>query len=271
MKSVIIKVFVIVGLFFGADFVLGTVIGHFYGKSKNINLRDANYGFLGNAQDDILIFGASELSHALISNTIADTTHLTTYNLACDACGIYYQYPLLETILEKHVPKVIILSSNQMNEEDFRYIDKMYPFYGKNGYVKQIVDELHPEEYMKLALQGYVYNSKLIRVFDSKNDNLNGYVPLTPGKSKIDPSDIEVLPDGKNAPITGDTKNYFRKFVEKATSKGVRVYVCAPPVLQEINEAYWAKNDGDGRGVRCKTHRFFKGPDLFGKCGSFFR
>ena len=258
------------GLFFAADFLAGMVVGHFYATSKNINLRDANYGFLGDPQDDILIFGASELSHALISNKISDKTHLTTYNLACDACGIYYQYPLLETILEKHVPKVIILSSNQMNEEDLRYIDRMYPFYGKNGYVKQIVDELNPKEQIKLALQGYVYNSKLIRVIDSKNNNRNGYVPLTPEKSKIDPSDTEVLPIGKNSPIADETKNYFRKFVQKATSKGVRVYVCVPPVLQEINEEYWAKMTATVEASGAKLIDFSKAPTFLENADLFF-
>ncbi len=238
MKSVIIKVLFFMALFYAADFVAGMVIGHFYGTSKNINLRDTNYGFSGNVQDDILIFGASELSHALISNRIIEKTGLSTYNLACDACGIYYQYPMLESILEAHVPKVIVISSGQMNEEDLSYISKLYPFYDDNKYVKNIVDTLQPREHLKLELQGYVYNSKLIRVFDRSNDNSNGYVPLPPEDSKIGEVDKDRMRQGKNYLKTENQSNYFRKFVQKAKRNGIKVYVCVPPILEKIDEGY---------------------------------
>lgn len=270
MKLVIIKVLVFIGLFFAADFMAGMVINHFYTSSKNINLRDTNYGFSGDVQDDILIFGASELSHALISNRITEKTGLSTYNLACDACSIYYQYPMLETILEEHVPKAIVISSNQMNEESLRYITKLYPFYDKNRHVKHMVDTLRPKEYLKLALHGYVYNSKLIRVFDSKDDNLNGYVPLPPEEMKIDPSDIEVLADGKNNPITDDTENYFRKFVQKATAKGVNVYVCVPPVLQKMNGDYRAKMTAIVEATGAKIIDFSKNRTFLTRAALFF-
>lgn len=247
-------------LFYAADYTAGMVIGHFYTTSKNVNLRDTNYGFSGNVQEDILIFGASELSHALISNRIIKKTGLSTYNLACDGCSIYYQYPMLETILENHFPKAIVISSNQMNEESLGYITKMYPFYDKNRHVKRLVDSLRPKEFLKLTLHGYVYNSKLIRVFDRLNDNMNGYVPLPPEESKIDLSDLQVLPIGKNYPITVDTENYFRKFVQDASSRGIRVYVCVPPVLQIMDRDYRAKMTAKVEATGAKIIDFSKDP-----------
>lgn len=238
MKSVIIKLSVFVALFFAADFLMGWVVGYFYENSENINLRDANHGFLEDIEDDILIFGASELSHALISDRMTDKSGLETYNLACDACGIFYQYPLLETILEKHAPKAIIISSNQMNENDLRYVAKLYPFYRENGHVKEMVDELFPRAFFKLAIQGYVYNSKIIRVFDGINENLNGYVPLTPEESKTWLTQVDPLPQGKGSPISESTQKYFQKFVEKANAVGAKVYVCIPPILERMDDDY---------------------------------
>ncbi|WP_373516838.1 hypothetical protein [Pricia sp.] len=270
MKSFIIKVLVFVGLFYAADFIAGMVLGHFYIKSKNINLLNTNYGFSGNVKDDILIFGASELSHALIPHRITDKTGMSTYNLACDACSIYYQYPMLETILEAHVPKVIVLSSNQMNEESLGYVTKLYPFYDTNKHVKDLVDVLLPKEYFKLALNGYVYNSKLIRVFDRSNDNRNGYVPLHPEEIRIDPSDFEVLGVGKNNPITADTENYFRKFVQKATAKGVKVYVWVPPILQKMNGDYRAKMTAVVETTGAKIIDFSKDQYFLSRSALFF-
>ncbi|MGB7395984.1 MAG: hypothetical protein WA913_16480 [Pricia sp.] len=241
MKQVIIKIVAFVGLFFALDWGLGLLIGYFHDTSNNINLRDANYGFLESPEDDILIFGASELSHALISSRMTEKTGLSTYNLACDACGIYYQYPLLETILDKHSPKAIILSSNQMNAENLRYLSKLYPFYRKNEHAKQMIDELRPNEFFKLALQGYVYNSQLIRVLDSKDPNLNGYVPLPAVESKRWITSIKILPPGEEYHFTEKSTSYFRKFVQKAQSAGATVYVFLPPTLENMDGNYHRK------------------------------
>lgn len=270
MKLVVIKLVLFVGLFFAADFIMGRVISHFYRISRNINLRDANHGFLADIEDDILIFGSSELSHALISNRISEETGLLTYNLACDACGIYYQIPLLETILEKHLPKVIILSSNQMNDESLGYLAKLYPFYKDNAYVRKVVDELRPLEYLKLAFQGYVYNSKLIRVFDNQLDNQNGYVPLSVEESKIKFLNIKKLPPGKKSLISSDTEGYFRTFVEKAKEKGIKIFVFVPPILEKIDEGYWSQMRSKVEASGAAVIDFSKDPELLDSSHLFY-
>ena len=238
MRRLLLKLLIFVGFFLGADWALGALVGHFYVQSKNVNISDVNRGFLEDAKDDILIFGASELSHALISTKIEEETGLSTYNLACDACGIYYQYPLLQTLLDKHTPKAIIMSSGMMREEDFNYLSRLYPFYHKNDYVREMVDRLDSRERFKLTLQGYVYNSKIIRILDSKDDNLRGYVPLPPELSKIKDLEITSLRLGKNYVVQENTRTYFLKFVQKALSKGVKVYICSPPMLENVHPEY---------------------------------
>ena len=238
MKTIFLKLAIFAGLFLLADFGLGLFFEFFYTKSNNINIRDANHGFLEDVTDDILIFGASELSHALISSKIQEATDMTTYNLACDACGIYYQYPMLETVLAKHTPKIIVLSSNQMNAENLRYIAKLYPFYKKNKHVKRMVDELRPLEKIKLFFNGYIYNSKFIRMFDSTYANLSGYVPIPVEESRTWLTDVNPLPEAQVPPMSKRSVAYFQKFVQKATDAGTKVYVFIPPVLKTMNVAY---------------------------------
>lgn len=270
MKLVLIKLVLFVGLFFAADFIMGMVIGHFYGISSNINLRDANHGFLEDIEDDILIFGSSELSHALISNRISEETGLPTYNLACDACGIHYQVPLLETVLDKHKPKIIILSSNQMDDGSLGYLAKLYPFYKDNAYVRQVIDRLRPLEYLKLVFQGYVYNSKLIRVFDNQLDNQNGYVPLSVEDSKIKFLDVKELPFAKKKPISKDSYTYFRSFVEKAAENGITVFVFVPPSLEKIDEEYWSQMRSTVDASGAAIIDFSKDPELLYNSNLFY-
>ena len=238
MKIFAGKLFLFLLLLLVSDFLLGKVVGNFHSKTKNINLQNANYGFLNYDNDDILFFGASEVSHSFISNRVKNKTGLSSYNLASDGCGMYYQYPLLETILDKYTPKVILIGTYQLADDNSDYINRMYPYYNKNKYVKQIVEEIHPRESMKLIFQGYVYNSQIIRIFDGRGNNEKGYVPLTPRENKIDNQKVLQLPHGENYQISDEVKAYFIKFIERAGESGAAVYVYVPPILKNINREY---------------------------------
>lgn len=238
MKLFIGKLVLFLFLFLIADYSLGAIINNFHLKTGNINLQNANYGFLNSPDDDILFFGASEVSHSFISEKVTKETDMSSYNLASDACGIYYQYPLLETILETHKPKVILISAFQLTMDGSDYLTRLYPYYKNNDNVKEVVDEIHPMEFLKLSLKGYIYNSQIIRIFDSRNNNSKGYVPLKPRTDVIENQNFNELPEGKNYNISDDTKLYFIKFLEKAVSSGATVYVYVPPILEKINETY---------------------------------
>jgi len=238
MKLFIGKLLLFLVLIFAADFLVGNIIGGFHLKTNNINLQNANYGFVNYNNDDIVFFGASEVSHSFISNKVTEETGLSSFNLASDGCGIYYQYPLLKTVLEKHIPKVILISAHQLTQNDSEYITRMYPYYKNNEYVKQMVDTLHPRESIKLAFQGYVYNSQIIRIFDGRNDNAKGYVPLSPRTDIIENENLIELPEGKVYEVSDKTKLYFTKFLETAVSSGATVYVYVPPILEKINQSY---------------------------------
>lgn len=238
MKLLFGKLLLFVLLLFSADLITGIIIGGFHLKSNNVNLKNANYGFLNYENNDIVFFGASEVSHSFISNKVTEDSGLSSYNLASDGCGIYYQYPLLETILEKHRPKVVLISAHQLTHAGTDYLSRLYPYYKNNEHVKKVVDDLHPREWIKLAFQGYVYNSQFIRIFDGRNDNAKGYVPLTPRTDIIEKQNLFVLPEGKVYDIADDSRIYFAKFLEKAVSSGATVYVYVPPVLEKINDSY---------------------------------
>ncbi|MBF8149556.1 hypothetical protein ITJ86_06580 [Winogradskyella sp. F6397] len=238
MKLFIGKLLLFVLLLFAADFLSGNVLSKYHLKTKNINLQNANYGFLHYDNDDILFFGASEVSHSFISSMVTEETGLSSYNLASDGCGIYYQYPLLETVLEKHTPKVILISAYQLTLEGSDYLTRIFPYYKNNEHVKQVVDDVLPNESIKLALKGYVYNSQIIRIFDGRNDNTKGYVPLEPRSDINETQNLVELPAGEVHKIPSNIKFYFIKFLESAVSSGATVYVYVPPVLEKINIPY---------------------------------
>jgi hypothetical protein len=243
MKIFFLKTLVFVLLFYVSDIFLGSIFSYFHLETKNINLYNANHGFVNYKNEEVLFFGGSEISHSLVSNIIKDSLGVSCFNLGSDACGIFYQYPLLSTILKKNSPKVILISAMQLNERSIDYITRMYPYYRNNHDVKSIVDEFFLNENIKLLLNGYVYNSQIFRVFDTANsDNilkLNGYCPLlVKGKLPLSKSKVVKLSEGENYPISNKTIFYFRKFINKAVSSGAKVYILIPPVLEKIDSNY---------------------------------
>ena len=247
MKILIIKSVVFVLLFFVSDFALGTIMEQFHQKSRNINLYNANHGFVGNADEDVLFFGGSEVSHSFVSNLVADSTGINVFNLGSDGCGIFYQVPLLQTILKKSNPTVVVISAMQINKMAPDYLSRMYPYYQGNKYVEEVVNSFYPMEFFKLRLKGYVYNSQIFRIFDFNPGNnvefLNGYAPLISRESKkmqksIKISDLEL---GENYEVSDESVEHFNKFINLAVDSGAKVYVVIPPVKERINPLYHAK------------------------------
>ena len=214
MKVFAIKMLFFIVLFFAADLISGGIIGYLHLNTKNINLKNSNYGFTESYKDDVVFFGDSTVSHSFIPEKIIVETGLSSYNFASDGCGIYYQYPLLETILDKHTPKVILISSHQLIESGSDYLSRIYPYYRTNKYVRKIVNKIHPKASIKLLFNGYVYNSKIIRILDSRNDNSLGYVALTP-RLNVDTSQVDLkLPQGNNHEISKEVESYFIEFIK---------------------------------------------------------
>ena len=256
MKVFAIKMLFFIVLFFAADLISGRIIGYLHLNTKNINLKNSNYGFPESYKDDVVFFGDSTVSHSFIPEKIIVETGLSSYNFASDGCGIYYQYPLLETILDKHTPKVILISSHQLIESGSDYLSRIYPYYRTNKYVRKIVNKIHPKASIKLLFNGYIYNSKIIRILDSRNDNSLGYVALSP-RLNIDTSQVDLkLPQGNNHEISKEVESYFIEFIKKSTSSGSKVYVYIPPALEKINSFYLKKIKNITKNTKAKLIDF---------------
>lgn len=239
MRLLLLKLGVFALMFIMADVCIGRIVASRYATTRNTNLYNANYGFLKPNDKDILFFGGSEISHSIDSNLVTEKTGLSSYNLASDGCGILYQYPLLQTVLDGKMPKAVLISSMQLNDTARTYISRMYPYYNENKYVKTIVDRFIPNEYLKLIFKGYVYNSQIIRIMDDSNSanilKLHGYIPL--GIIGMQNSKAP-LPSGEGYDIDSENVYYFHQFIDLATKSGVKVYVLIPPVREVANLNY---------------------------------
>jgi len=185
-----------------------------------------NYA-LCQSNEDILIFGASEVSHSLITSQITDSLGFTCFNLGMDGTNIYYQYALLIEILKRHKPKIVIISTNVMHEDNKSSLAPLFPYYYDYQSVRKIVLDFEPNERYKLLIKGYAYNSLILSIIQGiivQEPDTKGYIPLYQISKNL---------RFPNAPfkinITDKSLKYFEMFLRSCLNSGCEVYVIAPP------------------------------------------
>ncbi len=214
------------------DFLISAGLKKAFYKVKSGSIYISNYAF-NKCKDDILFFGASEVTHHFNSNAIADSTGLSCYNLGMDGYGINYQFPLLQTILKRHTPKIIIISTSQLSGKKIES-SELYPYYSVSSNVKKVVDTFDVYDKYKLLIKSYAYNSMIAGIVEgmlSNESSLHGYIPLQ-GKSRV--LTLNAAPEGLLA--TPKSIFYFDNFLKSAKASGALVYVIASPRYQINNK-----------------------------------
>ena len=143
----------------------------------------------GNAE--IAIIGASDASHSYISKEIEDSLGLTTFNYGKDGCFFVYQNCLINLMLERYTPKVIVweigkscLSEDEVGDSrQWQSISDFYPYYDRNKYCHDVINRKGRFQQLYMYSSLYIYNSKLLTILEPfiSNESVpetNGYVPL---------------------------------------------------------------------------------------------
>lgn len=229
----IILFFVIVSLF---DVGYGLFCKSLTSKAKG----GTTYHYYYSAKatyEDVILMGSSRMCRHYNPSIISDSLHMSVYNTGVKGNGIILNYGILNLILERYSPKLIVydvFSFDMYNDERFaddnaRYLDNLKDYYD-NEEIKDIFAKVNPTEALKMHSMLYRYNSKLPRLVGDclypmeKYDR--GYNPYY-GLMNYTPD----LDDGRNNQLDVDTLKlyYVRKFIEKAQGQGVPVVISASP------------------------------------------
>ena len=137
------------------------------------------------SNEDIIIMGSSRASHHYVPQILTDSLGMSCFNAGQDGNGIILQYGRWKMISERYAPKVLIYDVTpgfDLQENDnMAYVDRLKPFCDDSE-VKNYVADIFPIERWKLYSQMYRYNYKFLEMLSdcvkSKDDKLNGYIPL---------------------------------------------------------------------------------------------
>jgi len=226
MKTFVTKLIILLGLFICIDQLCGIAFDKFYDQVKSGTIYKTNYA-LRESTEEIVIFGASEVSHSLISNQIRNRMGMTCYNMGLDGQSIYYQYAVLNELLRRYSPKIVIISTNILHENRTTNIASLFPYYYKYINIRNLIREVEPSERIKLLIKSYAYNSLIIKVIEGNirvEPETNGYIPLF-----AEGNDMQLDTTPYRFNITDITLEYFLKFIEACKEANCKVFVIGTP------------------------------------------
>jgi hypothetical protein len=198
------------------------------------------------ANSEVDIIGASDASHSYISNMIADSLGLTTFNYGKDGCFFIWQNCLVNLMLERHTPKMILweigknsLSTPESKEErEWQSIKDFYPYYKKSAFCKNLIDSRGRFQQLCMLSGLYRFNSSILSIVEpfitgeSIDNSTKGYLPL-PNEGYIHPTFKQGKPLEDN--IDNRKTEMLRSTLDICHEKGVAVVFCFSPKYKNDN------------------------------------
>lgn len=185
----------------------------------------------------IVIVGSSRASHHYDPRIFADSLGRATYNVGTDGCFFTHNCCVINSILERYSPELIIweFEPSYLFEHSADDITSMYLYYNKRDYITKTLNEVLPRsEVIKLNSNIYRYNSKFIRVFtrylqnDDTPDEHSGYEPSAP-KSLKEPLSLVEEYSSYTSVIDSSKLYRFKETVENAKTKGCKIVLVNSP------------------------------------------
>lgn len=185
----------------------------------------------------IVIVGSSRASHHYDPRIFADSLGKATYNVGTDGCFFTHNCCVINSILERYSPELIIweFEPSYLFEHSADDITSMYLYYNKRDYITKTLNEVLPRsEVIKLNSNIYRYNSKFIRVLtrylqnNSAPDEYSGYEPSAP-KTLKEPLSLVEKNSSPTSAIDSSKLYRFKETFENAKTKGVKIVLVNSP------------------------------------------
>lgn len=236
------KLFVLAFLLFFVDRGIGALIKYSYENHPTPDAK-AFAHVIKNPSEDIYIFGSSRAVHGYIPAIFSDSTGLSCFNAGHEQTNILYADIMLNFLLKKYTPKVIIFDLNakesalhSMQGSKLILASLIMPYVDSDTSFEQTAKKLFPKE-MLMAKASVLqeYNSQvlplLMNIHKTADNRItqNGYLPVY--SSNIS-GDLAKFADVAET-YDSTAKNYFEDFVKAAISRNIKLYIIQSPYYVE--------------------------------------
>ena len=137
---------------------------------------------------DVVIIGSSKASHHYVPSILSDSLGMSVYNGGQDGCFFLYQNCLINILMDRYHPKMIIwdiqpssfYGDNAAAEyQNFRYLS---PYYLKNKWVTEYINSESAKMRFRMLSEMFAYNSKFLNylfpLISHASPTHEGYLPL---------------------------------------------------------------------------------------------
>jgi hypothetical protein len=223
------------------DIIIGSVLKKFYFQQKSGLDYRTTYS-IEKATADVLIFGSSTANHDYIPEIFEKALNMPAYNVGRDGTSVFYDFSMLESILKRYSPKMIILDFDKQefskDQQSYDRLSSLLPYYKDHPEIDKIVDLKSPFEKYKLLSKIYPYNSLIFTIaagnaeFNKEREkDINGYVPL---------NDVWDFPikDGStfiNYETDSNKVRAYESFIKDCIKAKVVLYIVCSPVFVKPN------------------------------------
>lgn len=189
---------------------------------------------------EIIILGSSRASHHYNSAIFENKLNLSAYNAGRDGNFIFYHFAVLNGVLNRYTPKIVILDLNRAelleDQESYDRIATLLPYYKKHPEIRSIIEHKGFYENIKLISNIYPFNSLILTIAignlelnKKRNADYLGYLPINrtyDGPLKTETiSTIDKL-DSLKVKI-------YKSIIYECKKKGVKlVVICSPYYIQ---------------------------------------
>lgn len=233
-KKIIIAIVGFVVCFLVFDFGVGKIFESKMQKLPRDGERVAKSNYvLNKAEADIMIVGSSR-AECHYDPEILKQFHdgYTAFNCGVDGQGFYYSDVVVNSILDRCSPKLIIWDFNlSFLIGEGEEISLLYPYYGKNDHITSLIIDIDPSLKYRLWINSYKWSSTTARIIRaSRMEDNPRSLGFNPGKTKktgigFSKKDV-VFNDGN---VDSAKVAAFERTLSRCKEQGVNVVVVISP------------------------------------------
>ena len=233
MKKFLVNILVFFAIVAVIDFGVGS-LGDYWTSHVRSGETKRTYDLAMQDTHDVLILGSSRARHHYDAPFLSDTLGLDVYNAGYDGNGVVLAYGLLEMILERYEPKLILYDVEPTFDIDVyeadnnhkRYISRLKPYYQHKA-IGKIIADVSTEEWYKVHSGMIRYNMSLLTMyldnFRPSKDTRKGYSPL------YGEYDREPESNGVKRELDQFKLRYIENIITLANSKHIPIVFVASP------------------------------------------
>jgi hypothetical protein len=243
MKRLLAIILAVLSIVAVLDWGIGKAMDAILPQISNQGNTGRTYFSLYEVNTPIVIVGSSRAAHHYVSQMIEDSIGLPAYNVGRDGCFFDYNCCVINTILDRYAPRLIIWETGKdsMFGEGGGPLESLYPYYKKNSWITSTINsELPWTETVRLSSRVYRYNSVIHRIamrylerHSFANDTEKGYMPLKP-KKLLKPLELGSESWQQNEVDEAKVER-FRAILRRARDKGVKLIVVDSPKYKIIS------------------------------------